>query len=68
MMNNGKGTSENTYITVLPLANVSLRPFGNQVVAVRALVAAGQIRTGFEQMRPDEFEFTMIVVEVCMDL
>lgn len=60
--------TKNTYITVLPLANVSIRSFGDQVVAVQALVAAGQIRAGLEQLGPDKLELTVVVVEVSMDL
>lgn len=37
-------------ITVLPLANVSIRSFWKQVAAVQALVAARQVRTGLEQL------------------
>ena len=67
-MTNDWTWTKNTYITVLPLANVSVWSFGHQVVAVDALVAAGKIRTGLEQLWPDELELTVIVVEVSMDL
>ena len=67
-MTNDLTSNKNTYITVLPLANVSIWSFGHEVVAVDALVAAGQVRTGLEQLWPNELELTVIVVEVSMDL
>lgn len=62
------GKTHRTYITVLPLANITIRSFRDQVVAVHPLVAAGQVRTGLEKLGSNELELTMVAVEVSMDL
>lgn len=57
-----------TYITVLPQASKSFWSFRKKVVAVQALVAAGQIGVGREQLWANELEFSVVVVKVGMDL
>lgn len=53
-------------VTVFPLTHESLRDVCDQVVAVYILSAAGNFRMRVEQLSPDELQFAVEVMEVCM--
>lgn len=51
---------------MFPLTHESLRDVCHQVVAVQILSAAGKLGMGLEQLSPDELQFAVEVMEVCM--
>lgn len=55
-----------TNITVLPLTQESFRDVRDQVVAVQILSAAGKFGMGLKKLSPDELQFAVEVMEVCM--
>lgn len=55
-----------TNITVFPLTHKSFRDVCDQVVTVQILSTAGQLRMGLEQLSPNELQFAVEVMEVCM--
>lgn len=51
---------------MFPLTHEAFRDVCDQVVAVQILRAARKLRMGVEQLSPDELQFAVEVMEVCM--